>query len=45
MKNPELTTQQKVLLHLKNNGSITCLDALKEYNTLYLNYYAKKAVK
>jgi len=39
MKNSELTTKQKVLLHLKNNRSITCLDALKEYNTLYLTKY------
>jgi len=39
MKNSELTTKEKVLLHLKMNKSITCLDALKEYNTLYLTKY------
>lgn len=36
MKNTYFTQKELVLLHLKNNGKITCLDAIKEYNILYL---------
>jgi hypothetical protein len=39
MKNPRFTQKEQVLLHLKDNGSINCMQAIEQYGILYLTRY------